>query len=266
MFEKHLQQRGSIKVIVTILGSGTSQGVPVIGCPCEVCQSTNSKDKRLRSSIMVEVDGKRLVVDTGPDFRYQMLRENVSNLDAVLFTHEHKDHIAGLDDIRAFNFVQKKEMHVYATERVQEALKRDFHYAFSDFKYPGVPEIHLETIDNNPFLVEGIQVTPIQVMHYKLPVLGFRIKDFTYITDANFIAPEEKEKIKGSKVLVINALRKSKHISHFTLDEALEMIEELKPEKAYLTHLSHQMGLHDEVSKELPPHVEIAYDQLQIKL
>jgi len=253
-------------VKVTVLGSGTSQGVPVIGCQCEVCESTNLKDKRLRSSILVEVDGVNLVVDTGPDFRQQMLREGVRKLDAVLFTHEHKDHIAGLDDIRAFNFVQRKEMHVYATDRVQEALKREFHYAFADIKYPGVPQIHLETITNSPFKVEHIDILPIEVLHYKLPVLGFRIKDFCYVTDANSITNSEKEKMKNCEVLIVNALRRESHISHFTLNEAIELIKELKPKQAYLTHLSHQMGLHEDVQNELPEGVDLAYDGLYIKL
>lgn len=251
---------------VTVLGSGTSQGVPVIGCQCEVCQSTNPKDKRLRSSIFIEVEGKNLVVDTGPDFRQQMLREDVRKLDAVLFTHEHKDHLAGLDDIRAFNFVQRKEMRVYATERVQSALKREFHYAFSEVRYPGVPQIHLETISNQPFMVEGVEVIPIEVLHHKLPVLGFRIHDFCYVTDANFISPEEKEKMKGCKALIINALRKTEHISHFTLDEAIALIQELKPEQAYITHISHQMGLHDVVEQELPDGIFLAYDGLTLNL
>jgi len=253
-------------VRVTVLGSGTSQGVPVIGCQCEVCQSTNPKDKRLRSSIFIEVEGKNLVVDTGPDFRQQMLREDVRKLDAVLFTHEHKDHLAGLDDIRAFNFVQRKEMRVYATERVQSALKREFHYAFSEVRYPGVPQIHLETISNQPFMVEGVEVIPIEVLHHKLPVLGFRIHDFCYVTDANFISPEEKEKMKGCKALIINALRKTEHISHFTLDEAIALIQELKPEQAYITHISHQMGLHDVVEQELPDGIFLAYDGLTLNL
>lgn len=251
---------------VTFLGTGTSQGIPVIACPCEVCQSTNPKDKRLRTSVLIEVDGKNFVVDTGPDFRQQMLRENVTKMDAVLMTHEHKDHIAGMDDVRAFNFIQRKDMEVYASERVQTAIKREFYYAFEAVKYPGVPQIKLETITNAPFEVEGVEVIPIEVMHYKLPVFGFRIKDFTYITDANYIAEEEKEKIKGSKVLVVNALRKESHISHFTLDQALELIDELKPERAYLTHLSHQMGLHDEVEKALPEGVFVAYDTLKISI
>ncbi len=251
---------------ITVLGSGTSQGVPVIGCQCEVCLSADERDKRLRSSVLIETGTKTFVVDTGPDFRQQMLRADVRSLDGVLFTHEHKDHVAGLDDIRAFNFVQKKEMTVYATPQVQEALKRDFHYAFADVKYPGVPRIHLETISSNAFEAEGVLIRPIQVLHYKLPVLGFRIGDFTYITDANQIPEEEKKKIYGTKVLIINALRKTDHISHFTLEEALEVIDEFKPQKAYITHISHQMGLHASVSHELPEGVYLAYDQLEISL
>lgn len=234
----------------------------MIGCKCEVCRSKNPKDKRLRASIMIEVDDQRIVIDTGPDFRQQMLRENVSSLDAVLFTHEHKDHVAGLDDIRAFNFIQRKEMNVYASQAVQEALKRDFHYAFARHKYPGVPQIHLNLIKNQPFKIENITIVPILVWHHKMPVFGFRIGDFTYITDANRIDPEEIEKIKGSKVLLINALRKTDHISHFTLDEAVQIINDLNIEKGYITHISHQMGLHNQVNEELPPHIEPAYDGL----
>lgn len=252
---------GQIKV--TILGTGTSQGVPVIGCTCGVCQSKDTKDKRLRSSIMIETQGKRIVVDTGPDFRQQMLREEVKSLDAVLFTHEHKDHMAGLDDIRAFNFIQRKEMNVYASESVQTALKRDFHYAFAKHKYPGVPQIHLNTIQNRPFDIEGIKVTPILVWHHKMPVFGFRIGDFTYITDANKIDPEEIDKIKGSKKMVINALRKTDHISHFTLNEAVGIVNDLQVSEAYITHISHQMGKHEQVTEELPGHVNLAYDGLQ---
>lgn len=251
---------------ITFLGTGTSQGVPIIACPCTVCQSTNSKDKRLRSSVMIEIDGKNFVIDTGPDFRQQMLRENVKNMDAVIFTHEHKDHTAGFDDIRAFNFILKRKMDVYASERVQAAIKREFAYIFSDFKYPGIPEINLHTISNTPFNIEGTEFIPIEVMHYKLPVFGFRIKDFTYITDANYISEEEKEKIKGSKILVLNALRREEHISHFTFKEAIDLVNELKPEMAYFTHISHQLGLHNEVEKELPPHIKLAYDGLKIEL
>lgn len=251
---------------ITFLGTGTSQGIPVIACSCNVCKSMHPYDKRLRCSILIEHEGKNIVVDTGPDFRQQMLRENVKHLDAILFTHEHKDHVAGLDDVRAFNFQSKEAMDIYATKRVQEALKKEFHYAFSDEKYPGTPVINLIEIENRPFTIGNLQIEPIEVLHYKLPVLGFRFNDFTYITDAKTITEEEKEKIKGSKILVLNALRKSEHISHFNLEQALELIEEIKPEKAYLTHISHLMGEHDEVESTLPENVQIAYDGLKIEL
>jgi phosphoribosyl 1,2-cyclic phosphate phosphodiesterase len=254
------------ELIVTFLGTGTSQGIPVITCTCEVCSSLDYRDKRLRTSIFIEVNGRKLCIDTGPDFRQQMLREHVGDLDAVIFTHEHKDHTAGLDDVRAFNYLQNKNIPVYGTENVHVALKREFAYAFTEHKYPGIPLIDLHLIDNKPFELFGITITPIQVMHYKLPVLGFRIGDFTYITDANYIAPEEMEKIKGSKVLVLNALQKEEHISHYTLQEALDVIKELNPEKAYLTHLSHRMGKHADVDKELPGNVYIAFDGLRLNI
>lgn len=251
---------------VTFLGTGTSQGIPLIACGCDVCSSENAKDKRLRVSIMIEVDGKNIVIDSGPDFRQQMLREKVKTLEAIVFTHEHKDHVAGLDDVRAFNYFTGRHLDVYANEQVQVALKREFHYIFSGDNYPGIPKVNVITIDTDPFLVSGVKFTPIQVLHYKLPVLGFRVNDFTYITDANYISAEEIEKIKGTKVLVLNALRREKHISHFTLMEALELVKKINPDKAYLTHISHQMGLHDEVSKELPSNVELAYDGLQLEV
>lgn len=250
---------------ITVLGSGTSQGVPVIACDCAVCRSIDPRDNRTRSSIFIEKDGVNIVVDTGPDFRTQMLRERVKNLDAVLFTHEHKDHVAGLDDVRAFNFKHNgKPMEVFATEQVQEALMREFSYVFAENKYPGVPEINLHTITESPFLVKGIKVTPIETLHYKLAVKAFRIDDFAYVTDANYISNSEKEKLKGLDVLILNALRKSKHISHFNLEEALALIEELKPKRAYLTHISHLLGLHREVETELPSNVYLSYDGLQI--
>ncbi len=251
---------------LTFLGTGTSQGVPVIACKCAVCQSVDVCDKRLRTSVMFTVNGYNIVVDTGPDFRRQMLRENVSRLDAVLFTHEHKDHIAGLDDVRAFNYIQKQPTEIYASEQVIKALKREFYYAFEPVKYPGVPQLNLYEITNAPFDLLGIKITPIQVWHYKMPVLGFRIGDITYITDANKIDPSEKEKIKNSKILIINALRKEPHISHFTLHQALDLIEELQPEQAYLTHISHLMGKHAEVQKLLPENVHLAYDGLKIRI
>lgn len=251
---------------ITFLGTGTSQGVPVIACDCLVCQSKDTRDKRLRSSILIQTETTSVVIDTGPDFRQQMLREKVDRLDAVVFTHEHKDHVAGMDDVRAFNYKQKKDMDVYATNRVQEALIREFPYVFSDYKYPGVPQVQLHTIDaENTFRIGDITLQPIEVMHYKLPVLGFRINDFVYITDANSISNQEKEKIKGCKVLVINALRKEKHISHFTLEEALSLAQELGAAQTYLTHISHLMGSHQSVLEELPEGVEIAYDGLVLR-
>jgi phosphoribosyl 1,2-cyclic phosphate phosphodiesterase len=253
-------------VKVTFLGTGTSQGVPLIACECEVCTSTSAFDKRLRVSVLVEVNGKTFVIDTGPDFRYQMLRANVKKLDGILITHEHKDHVAGLDDVRAFNYHQKKAMNVYAHKRVHATLQREFHYAFADFKYPGVPLINLEEISNDPFIIEGIPVLPIEVMHYLLPVFGFRIKDFTYITDAKTISDTEKEKIKGSKVLVINALQKEPHISHFTLDEAIAFAKSAGAEKTYVTHISHRMGKYQDVKEQLPDGIELAYDGLILEL
>lgn len=251
---------------VTFLGTGTSAGVPLIACPCKVCTSTNLKDKRLRTSVMVEDNNTLAVIDSGPDFRQQMLRENVRKLDGLVFTHEHKDHMAGMDDIRAFNYIHNKKVDVYASPWVQSAIQREYPYIFSDEKYPGIPEINLHTIDNRPFKVGTLEFIPVEVKHYMLPVFGFRIGDFSYITDANFIPPVEKEKIKGSKVVVINALRNEPHVSHFTLSEALHTLEELKAETGYLIHISHQMGLHDEVENLLPDHVHIAYDGLKIEI
>ena len=251
---------------ITFLGTGTSQGVPIIACDCEVCKSRDEKDKRLRSSIMIEDGDDIFVIDTGPDFRQQMLRENVQNLTAVIYTHEHKDHLGGMDDVRAFNFMLKKDINLYATERVQMALKNDYHYAFADFKYPGVPLVNLVTIDSKPFVINSTKFIPIEVVHHKLPVLGFRIKDFAYITDANYISEKEKQKLKGVKTLVLNALRRKEHISHFTLEEAIDLMNEIKPEKGYFTHISHQLGTHADVSKELPSFVELGYDGLRIEV
>lgn len=249
---------------VKILGTGTSQGVPVIACNCKVCQSTDPNDKRLRTAAYIEVDGVNIVIDAGPDFRQQMLREKVKNIDAILITHEHRDHIAGLDDVRAFNFKNKKAVDIYAESRVQEAIKSDFAYSFADKKYPGVPQINLHELTNEPFEIKGIKIIPIQVYHYKLPVFGFRIGDFSYITDANYISEEEKEKLHGTKFLIINALRKQKHISHYSLSESLELIKELSPRRAYITHISHQMGLHHDINEELPRGISLAYDGLRL--
>ncbi|PKQ65175.1 hypothetical protein BZG02_02785 [Labilibaculum filiforme] len=251
---------------LTFLGTGTSQGVPIIACKCPVCQSSNFKDKRLRSSVLIHVDGQNLVIDSGPDFRYQMLRAKVENISAILFTHEHKDHTAGLDDIRAFNWVNKKAVTIYAEKRVQESLKKEFSYVFAEFKYPGIPQLNMMDLQNEIFHINGTSIQPVRVKHLKLPVYGFRVGDLAYITDANYISPEEKEKLKGLKVLVLNALRREPHISHYTLSEALEIVKELQPEKAYFTHISHQMGFHDEVEAELPENVFLAYDGLELEV
>jgi len=228
--------------------------------------SLNAKDKRLRSSILIETGEKVIVIDSGPDFRYQMLRANVQRLDAIVFTHEHKDHIAGLDDIRAFNYQQQGPVDVYADVVVQQALKREFHYIFADVKYPGIPEINMHTINLSPFNIGSTVFVPVEVMHYRLPVLGFRINDFTYITDAKTIADAEKEKIKGTKVLVINALQKQTHISHLTLDEAISFALEIGAEQTYFTHISHRLGKHSDIDSELPPGIELAYDCLKLEL
>jgi phosphoribosyl 1,2-cyclic phosphate phosphodiesterase len=255
---------GSPSLKISFLGTGTSTGIPMIACGCVVCTSPDKKDKRLRTSIMVESEKTRIVIDTTPDFRYQMLRENVKHLDAVLFTHPHKDHIAGLDDVRAFNFFQGQPMQVYANQMTIDALMQEFAYAFADKKYPGVPSLDLNTIVLDTFTVGDIEITPIEVWHMKMPVFGFRFGDFTYITDANRIEKDEKEKIKGSKVLVVNALRKEKHISHYNLDEAIDLALESKVPEAYFTHISHQLGKHEETEKRLPQGIHLAYDGLKL--
>lgn len=252
---------------ITFLGTGTSMGIPIIGCKCPVCQSTHKLDKRLRTAIALETQGTTLVIDTGPDFRQQMLKNNINTLNAVLFTHQHIDHTAGLDDLRAFNLWQKAPIPVYATTQVQQALKQQFNYIFAEEKYPGTASLILNTIQNNhPFKVNDISITPIEVIHGKLPILGFRIGNFTYITDASYIAPSEIEKIKGSEVLVINALRIQPHWSHFNLEQALEIVNQIKPQQTYFTHLSHFIGLHQQVNASLPPNVQLAYDELIITL
>jgi phosphoribosyl 1,2-cyclic phosphate phosphodiesterase len=253
-------------VKVTFLGTGTSQGVPVIACQCRVCLSLNPRDKRLRSAVLLEDSGTSVVIDSGPDFRYQMLRAGVKHIDGLVFTHEHKDHIAGMDDIRAFNYVNKCNVDVYATERVQLALHREFPYVFDDYKYPGVPEIEMHTISDQPFRIGSLEITPIEVLHYRLPVNGYRIGDFTYITDANHIPEKAYEQIRGSKVLVLNALRREPHVSHFTLSEALNIVEKVNPEKAFFTHISHQLGMNDEVDAELPENVKCAWDGMVLEL
>jgi len=251
---------------VTFLGTGTSIGVPVITCDCPVCKSDDPHDKRMRTSVMLEVNGCTFVIDCGPDFRIQMLRENVNNLDAVVFTHEHRDHIAGLDDIRAFNYVLNKKIDIYGTRQVMEAIQTEFPYIFSESRYFGAPQLTIHNIDDTPFKIRGVEFLPIHVLHEKLPVTGYRIGDFTYITDASYISPKEIEKIKGSRVIVMNALRNSKHVSHFSVQEAVEILTKLEPEAAYLTHLSHFVGLHDDVNHRLPDFIRLAYDGLILNI
>jgi phosphoribosyl 1,2-cyclic phosphate phosphodiesterase len=255
---------------VTFLGTGTSGGVPVLTCGCEICNSLDYRDKRLRVSVWIEVENKSFVIDTGPDFRQQALRERIPNIDAIIYTH--KDHTAGLDDIRPYNYLHGiHHLDLYGHPRVLSQLKQEFAYAFDEQKYPGVPLLNLHEItggvlSNQPFTIKGVLFTPIEVLHHKLPVLGFRVKDFTYITDVNFISEQELEKIYGTKVLVLGALQRNKHISHFTLDEAIEVAQKVNAEMTYLTHISHKMGLHSEVEKELPPNIRLAYDGLKIRL
>lgn len=251
---------------VSFLGTGTSTGIPMIGCTCEVCSSVDKRDKRLRSSVLIQSETTAIIIDTTPDFRYQMLRSKTTHLDAVLYTHPHKDHMAGLDDIRALNFLTKKPMDIYANSLTEEAVRRDFYYAFADTKYPGVPELNLITIDESLFKIGDLPIQPILVYHHKMPVYGFRVGDFTYITDANRIDADQMDLIRGSKILVLNALRRESHISHFTLQQAIDLGLELKVPQVFFTHISHQLGTHEDVEKELPPNIKLAYDGLVIGL
>ena len=254
----------SNRMKITFLGTGTSIGVPVITCDCPVCVSTDLRDKRMRTSVMIEINGLTFVIDCGPDFRQQMLQQAVTNLDAVIFTHEHRDHIAGLDDVRAFNYVLNKKIDIYGTPQVMEAIRIEFPYIFSESRYFGAPQLTTHPIDDKPFTIMGVEFIPILVLHEKLPVTGFRVGDFTYITDASYISDAELEKVKGSRVIVLNALRNSKHVSHFSVGEAVEILKRLQPEAAFLTHLSHFVGLHEDVNKKLPDFIQLAYDGLEV--
>jgi phosphoribosyl 1,2-cyclic phosphate phosphodiesterase len=254
------------KIKVTFLGTGTSIGVPVVACNCDICKSPDLRDKRFRTSAMLTINGRNIVIDCGPDFRIQMLRHNVEDIDAIVFTHGHRDHIAGLDDIRAFNYILNKNIDVYGSDEVLDAIKTEFPYIFTETRFFGAPQLVTHNIVNEPFQINGITFTPIEVMHNKMSVFGYRIFDFTYITDASAITEREIIKIAGTKVLVINALRNSRHVSHFSLSEAIEVIEKVKPDRAYITHISHFLGLHEEVENKLPPHIRLAHDNLVVEV
>lgn len=250
---------------ITFLGTGTSSGVPMVGCTCEVCTSTNTKDKRLRSSIMVRSETTTIIVDATPDFRQQMLHEKVMGIDALLITHPHKDHIGGLDDTRAYQYFQQRPTKVYGNKLSLNGVKHELPYAFNGQKYPGTPEIELHEIGLEPFMIGDIYIQPIEVWHFRLAVYGFRFSDFTYITDANKIEDTELDKIRGSKTLVLNALRHEPHLSHYTLKEAIEVSEMVKPQQTYFTHISHQLGKHEDVNKILPANMELAWDGMRLK-
>lgn len=253
---------------LTFLGTGTSSGVPMIGCACPVCRSLDHRDQRLRVSVHLAVEGRSLVIDTGPDFRQQMLRAHLDHLDGILFTHEHKDHTAGLDDVRPFNYRQQQELPIFAEPRVLEQLKREFAYVFAEHKYPGVPQLSVHPIldDQRTFDVLGLAVQPLRAQHHKLPVLGFRLGGLAYITDANHLPDSTLEQMRGADTIVLNALRHEPHVSHFTLSEAVAILEELRPRRAYLTHISHQLGRHRAVEAQLPPWVRLAYDGLAVEV
>jgi len=246
------------------MGTGTSSGVPMLGCGCEVCTSPDAKDKRYRSSIYVEYEGLKLLVDCGPDFRSQMLREDIRHIDAILLTHNHKDHTGGLDDVRSFNYFEKRAFPIYCEEYVQESLRQEYSYAFAENPYPGAPQYELHTISDAPFKIDGVEIIPVRALHFTLPVLGYRFGKFGYLTDASKISEESIEKFRGVETFVINAIRFTRHISHFTLEQALEVAAKVGAKRTLLTHLSHQLPRHSELCKILPSGVEPAFDGLCI--
>ena len=250
---------------LTFLGTGTSQGVPMIGCQCEVCRSTDIRDKRLRASVLVEYEGLTILVDAGPDFRQQMLTAGVSHVDAILLTHNHKDHTGGLDDIRAFNYLERRATQIYCEKYVENSLRMEYSYAFAEMKYPGAPEWDVHIIDDKPFCINGVEIIPIRGRHYKLPVLGFRFGNIAYCTDMNHIPEEEFEKLKGLDHFIINTVRRVHHISHFSLEAALKVAEQVGAKQTWLTHLSHQLPCHEILASELPEGVLPARDGLVIE-
>ena len=250
------------KTQLTFLGTGTSQGVPMIGCGCEVCKSTDPRDKRLRSSVLVKHEGVKILVDAGPDFRYQMLRAGVSSLDAILLTHNHKDHTGGLDDIRAFNYLEKKATQIYCEKYVEESLRKEYSYAFEEIRYPGAPEWDVHIIDDKPFTVNGVEIIPIRGRHFKLPVLGYRFGNIAYCTDMNHIPDEEYEKLQNLDHFIINCVRRGRHISHYSLEQAIEVTQKVGAKHSWLTHLSHQLPCYEDLKKELPEGILPAFDGL----
>ena len=253
------------KTRLTFLGTGTSQGVPMIGCGCEVCKSTDPRDKRLRASVLVEHEGQKILVDAGPDFRYQMLRAGICSLDAILLTHNHKDHTGGLDDIRAFNYHEKKATQIYCEKYVEDSLRQEYSYAFAEVKYPGAPEWNVHIIDEKPFSINGVEIIPIRGKHFKLPVLGYRFGNIAYCTDLNHISEEEYSKLQGLDHFIINCVRRGRHISHYSLEQAIEVAGKVGAEHSWLTHLSHQLPCYEELIKELPEGILPAFDGLAIE-
>ena len=250
---------------IKFLGTGTSQGVPVIGCTCAVCVSQDTKNKRLRSSALIKISNKNILIDTGPDLRQQALKNKINKIDYVLYTHAHRDHVSGIDELRSFNFIQKKSIKAYGNKELVNQLKNDYSYIFSDFKYPGLPEVELNKVNKN-FYLDDIEIIPIKVKHHKLNILGYRIGNLTYITDAKTISDNQLKKINGSQILVINCLQIKEHLSHLNMEEVLSLIRKIEVKKIYLIHISHNLGLHDEINKSLPDNVELAYDNLEIIL